>query len=102
MTPRHEREMLEYITRLEAENTSLRRYLPVPRAQRWHGHQVQLKRLTPAGKISVLFIGSATQCLTYWARHKHRMKQNGRVYIDDVKEPALLRRRPARRESRTV
>ena len=62
------------------------RYRPPPAD--WHGHAVELRRISPNGLVTTLFRGSLTQCQHWYQRNVRR--RNGRVWIEDVSEPALF------------
>ena len=56
--------------------------------QTWHGHAAVLRRISSTGTVNTMFRGSVTQCLK-WYHHNVR-RRNGRVWIEDVSEPAVL------------
>lgn len=58
---------------------------------RWHGHAVQLKRLTASGRIVLVFQGCSTTCRAYATslRRKHNFIRAG-LWIEDLAEPARV------------
>ena len=59
---------------------------------RWHGHAIQLRRWTGGGsqrqQCVLIFQGSLTQILE-WIKRKPAVKR-GRIWIEDVAEPAHI------------
>lgn len=93
VTPSTDDRLAAHIARLKAELRELENAEEA--VCTWHGHAVQLRRVTPGGWHQLIFSGSLTQCIKYWRRVKHKLRvNNGRVWIEDCAEPAVVRSGP--------